>query len=490
MSKKPNETFAEYKVRVIDPISPSFCAAKWLNSTIWLSSGTTASCHLPPAHHISQEEIKDNPSALHNTIHKKVMRDQMLKGERPTECEYCWKIEDIKRNNLSDRVFKTAAFSEEDIQKISKAPANENAVPRTLEIAFDRTCNFACSYCNASFSTKWGSDIEKNGVYKNLRSDGSGAFRMNGSWTEPFKGKENPYVEAFWKWWPELSQHLEELRVTGGEPLLSKDLWKLLDLMIANGQGKTRLAINSNLGAPDELFSKFMEKISGLSHLDLYTSCEAMNAQAEYIRDGLNFDLWKNRLELLMEKGTYRHIHMMLTINSLCLFSLPEFLDLMVAWKEKYGAERAPIWTLNILRFPSFMSALALPSEIRKERHQALNNWLDKNKLNPLISESEKGTVERLIDYLDVVQTPHKASSAQEDLERDFKNFFTQYDTRRGKSISQTFPMLKQWLDSIDPKPFAYQNDFVDGDSTKGWHNEIELQYLAKRMGMRYPFKT
>ena len=110
MPKKQNETFLDYKKRVIDPISPSFCAAKWNNATIWLGSGTTASCHHPPAHKISIEEIKRNPKALHNTKHKKLMRKQMLDGERPSECEYCWKIEDIKRNNISDRVFKTITY--------------------------------------------------------------------------------------------------------------------------------------------------------------------------------------------------------------------------------------------------------------------------------------------------------------------------------------------------------------------------------------------
>ena len=42
---------------------------------------------------------------------------------------------------------------------------------KTLEIAFDANCNFACSYCNASFSTQWQNDIKKNGAYQNLVSD-------------------------------------------------------------------------------------------------------------------------------------------------------------------------------------------------------------------------------------------------------------------------------------------------------------------------------
>jgi hypothetical protein len=77
----------EYRKRVVDEISPSFCGAKWFNATIWLGHGQTASCHHPPSHAIDLEELKDNPSAIHNTKHKKEMRKMMLNGVRPNECE-------------------------------------------------------------------------------------------------------------------------------------------------------------------------------------------------------------------------------------------------------------------------------------------------------------------------------------------------------------------------------------------------------------------
>ena len=46
------ETLEQYKQRMIDPISESYCAAKWYNATIWLGHGQTASCHHPPGHWI------------------------------------------------------------------------------------------------------------------------------------------------------------------------------------------------------------------------------------------------------------------------------------------------------------------------------------------------------------------------------------------------------------------------------------------------------
>ena len=46
----------EYKARVLDTKSNSFCGAKWYNATIWLGSGMTTSCHHPLPHKIDVEE--------------------------------------------------------------------------------------------------------------------------------------------------------------------------------------------------------------------------------------------------------------------------------------------------------------------------------------------------------------------------------------------------------------------------------------------------
>ena len=86
----------EYKKQILDTKSASFCGAKWYNATIWLGSGMTTSCHHPLPHKIDLEAIKTNPSAIHNTVQKKKQRKQMQCGDRPSGCEYCWKIEDIK----------------------------------------------------------------------------------------------------------------------------------------------------------------------------------------------------------------------------------------------------------------------------------------------------------------------------------------------------------------------------------------------------------
>ena len=67
----------------LNTVGPGFCLAKWTQLTLNLQNGTAHSCHHPPVHKIDIGELKNNPSALHNTEHKKTRRKQMLDGERP-----------------------------------------------------------------------------------------------------------------------------------------------------------------------------------------------------------------------------------------------------------------------------------------------------------------------------------------------------------------------------------------------------------------------
>ena len=449
MPRQNNETDLEYKRRVIDIKSNSFCGAKWYNATIWLGSGMTTSCHHPLPHRVDVEDVVRNPKALHNTQRKKMEREMMQKGERPSGCEYCWKIEDIGRDNISDRVYKTVIYSDEDLAHAHRTPASNDIDLQTLEIAFDRTCQFACSYCNPAFSSTWVNDIRRNGPYTGLTSDGRNHFTHTHDSSQLYKFSEpNPYVEAFHKWWESgLHKTLKELRITGGEPLMSGETWKLLDWFKANqGRSQTRLAINSNLGANVDI-DRLLASVDGLE-FDLYTSNESITAQAEYIRDGLTWDLWIENMYKLANSKKLRGLHVMCTINALCLDTLPEFLDTLVEMKQQYGKD-FPNFTLNILRFPSFQSPLVLPDDIRTKYKDNLTQWLVKHKGYNYLHEHEINHVTRLIDYLDVVKTPHSDAFDLPALRNDFKQFYTQYDQRRGKDFRMTFPALADWYNTL-----------------------------------------
>lgn len=448
-----SEQLREWRDKNLNSISCSFCAAKWYNASLHLGHGFTNSCHLPLPHPIDLEEIKTNPSALHNTKHKKEMRRMMLTGVKPAECSYCWKIEDIGRGNISDRVYKSQIYKEEDIEALKHIPWDQDIPLKTVEVSFDRICNFACTYCNSGYSTTWGKDIKNNGPYQKFKTTSAGAYYADGSWSETY-GKyagDNPYVNAFLEWWPELSRTLEEIRITGGEPSQSHNFWAFMETMKQYPSPNLRLAINSNLG----LNQATLDRLVNITHevkvkeFDIYTSCEAYGEQAEYIRDGLKYDLWRENLIKIIESANIRQVVIMMTINSLCLFSITEFLDDMLKLKKQYGTHK-PIVDFNILRWPSFMSPLTLPNDIKYELHGKLSMWWRKHKKNPLINMHEGAQIERLIDYIEVVNRGHNTTEMDMELQfHDFKSFYTQYDVRRNKSFVDTFPELADWYNGL-----------------------------------------
>jgi organic radical activating enzyme len=441
----------EFRQQVLDTKSASFCAAKWYNATIWLGSGQTTSCHHPPAHAIDVEAIKTNPSAIHNTVEKKIDRLNMQLGNRPKGCEYCWKIEDMGVDAVSDRVYKSRIYPIEALNEAYATPHQDDVNLRTLEIAFDRTCQFACSYCNPAFSTTWVRDIQRNGAYERLVSDGRNHFTHDHASSQLYRfGETNPYVEAFFAWWEsDLHKTLQELRITGGEPTMSGELWKLIDWFNTNqGKSSTRLAINSNLGMDRVRLLEFAEKTQDIPHLEIYTSMEAVDNQAEYVRDGLDYDLWMHNVQELLERDHVRAMHFMCTINALCLDSLDTFLDQLIRLKKVYGRDRVS-FTLNILRFPSFQSALVLPKELLKQYSNKLNLWLTHHQDQTYLHEHEINHMNRLVEYLNRVQTPHSDTFDMPKLHNDFKNFYSQYDVRRDKNFAKTFPSLKEWYESI-----------------------------------------
>lgn len=215
----------------LDATGCGFCAAKWTQVTMHLHNGMTHSCHHPGPHKIPLEEIKNNPTALHNTRFKKQRRKEMLEGERPKECDYCWNVEDSS-NSFSDRVFKSSEpWSLPFLQEIKGLDWRANYNPKYVEVSFSNTCNFKCSYCSPMFSSKWMEEIEKFGGYPTSTSFNDLTWvRETGQL--PYKhSEENPYVESFWNWWPDLYKDLHTFRITGGEPLLSKDTWKVLEFI-------------------------------------------------------------------------------------------------------------------------------------------------------------------------------------------------------------------------------------------------------------------
>ena len=119
----------------LNAVGKGFCLMKWQTETLYLHMGDNHSCYHPRPHKILLSDIKRNPSGLHNTAFKKEQRKVMLEGGRPNECQYCWNVEDLEGDHVSDRmVHSTSDYAIKDYDAIRNLDANADWNPRHIEI--------------------------------------------------------------------------------------------------------------------------------------------------------------------------------------------------------------------------------------------------------------------------------------------------------------------------------------------------------------------
>ena len=445
----------------LDTIGCGMCVAKWDQVTIYLHNGQTHSCHHPRTHTIPLSELKDNPSALHNTKYKKIQRRTMLNGGRPEECDYCWNVED-NSTAYSDRIYKSSGTLTNAKKTIMKNIDGVNYLIDWKENINPTYVEVVCSYCAPHISTSWMEEIEKYGPYPTT-------YKFNN--LEELKKKKaipiphrepNPYVEAFWKWWPDLSKDLRHFRITGGEPLLSKDTFKVLDSIIEGKvfTKKLSLSVNSNLMVPDDIFDKFIEKVNiiieedKVYHFDLFTSLDTWGSQSEYIRHGLEFSkFWKNCNKFL-EECPKALLSFMVTYNALSVPNFDKFIlgiyDLKRKNMNKYRIHptHACVIDISYLRHPAHQSVKILPKEFREivakqaELMRSLRYGVkDKREY---FTEMECSKLERIVDWMG---SSYDKKSLNRD-RRDFHRFFEEHDKRRGTNFIKIFPELKDFYEN------------------------------------------
>lgn len=457
-----DDRLKNFRDDVLNKISPSFCAAKWQQVTMHLHTGMTHSCHHPTPHKIPLKEIEADPTALHNTLHKKMQRKKMLEGERPAECDYCWRVEDSSPNAISDRTYKSIEpWSEPYIKDITSRKWSDNVNPSYLEVSFSSVCNFKCSYCSPQVSSKWMEEINQYGAYPtDDQFNNLDWFKNTDSMPIPVR-EHNPYVEAFWKWWPDLVKDLKHFRITGGEPLLAKDTFKVLDYLIENPMPELEFSINSNMCIPQEIFNKFIEKIKiicsegKVKKFKIFTSAEAYGKQAEYIRHGLDYNLWLDNIHRVLREVDNCSFTCMSTYNVLSLFSFERFAKDILDLKSEFGgwdAKRNPILLdVPYLRFPAHQAIFIMPEKWKSYIYDQ-TTFIHSNIEHPewygtannRFFQWEADKFKRLYEIVTYIDESNETKEDVIQNRRNFIKFVDEHDRRRGTDFIKTFPEMEE----------------------------------------------
>lgn len=485
----------------LDSISPTMCYAKWTQVSMHLTNGMTHSCYHPPTHKVNLEELKDNPSALHNTIEKKEQRKQMLEGKRPEGCSYCWRIEDV--GGRSDRVYRSGEYWAQNArEEIKQAGWDGNINPRYVEVNFNQACNFKCSYCSPHLSTTWEKEIKEFGPYKIVQGEHNNMDSLNNAGLMPPKmaSNENPYLTAFWKWWPELYKNLEVFRMTGGEPLMDSNTFKVLDYVYKNPNAWLEISITSNMVPPRPvLMDMFIESLQRLEEIQIWEDPEKFNPnsgnnwyvapacknfaafvsvdgygqQAEYMRNGMDFSALQKNVSRILSETSNTTITFINTFNALSLTSLQNFLQYILNLREEYAKDKQGtkyisipdngdhkhddyvvrpkqrIWfDIPLLRAPLWQCIQILPEYYKSYLEEAIA-FMELHRADEVnidyrgFKDFEIDKVKRNLEWMKAGTSMDKDELLK--ARANFYKFFTQHDERRGTEFMQVFPGMEDW---------------------------------------------
>lgn len=454
-------------------ISPTFCMAKWYHVSMYLHQGNNHSCYHCKVHSMDLNKLQSGDlHGLHNTPWKKEQRKAMLKGEKPYECHYCWNVEDLGQNHISDRMLRNSEhWSEQYIEENKNLTGEEDVYPKYMEVSFSYHCNLRCSYCNAGASSRWHQELIKEGDYP-VSNNQYNIDKLN-IWE---RESENPFVDWWWEYLPKAYKHLHVLRLTGGEPLLHDSFYKLLSFIKENPNEKLELNCNSNMSVPKKKFDKFIEALKDsptiTKRFKLFASIDTWGGQAEYIRNGLDLDLFERNIREYLEKLPEARLSFMITYNCLSVVGFKRLLDKILELRKEFNnsKEQRIEFDVPYLCEPSHMTCLILPPEYIKYIDEQLD-FIKNNITNSLdgFSYIEYKRLERVRDW---VRKNNDYKTKHID-QADFYRFFNEHDKRRGVNFLKSFPEMIDFYNDCKDKSIKYPLERrVERPGTMTWMNK------------------
>ena len=432
-------------------LGPALCLAKWKQVSLHLPTGLTNSCYHPPLHRIPVEGLDANPGQLHNTPYKKQQRQIMLAGERPAECQYCWNMEDL--GELSDRHYRSGeSWAAVDLDRIAASTGLEDdVVPSYVEVNFNNVCNLACSYCSPQFSSTWQQEVDRHGGYPTSTVHNNPAHFQGERRVIPVR-EHNPYVEAFWSWWPTLYPQLKHFRMTGGEPLLDRNTYRVFDYVLAMPKPDLHLNVTSNFSVDQKSWDKYLDYTrrlcaTNIEHFMQYVSIDSgYFAHAEYIRHGLDAALCFGRVaEWLQEIPGRNSVTLIVTMNNLSVLGLQKLLEIILELRRQHSSTYQRVWfDTPVLRQPAWQSLQILPESYAAVLDRTAD-WMESNletAEEPFcgFKDYEVQRLRRDIAWMRQGQgQDHSVARA------DFYRFFSEHDRRRGTNFLNTFPNMRSW---------------------------------------------
>jgi hypothetical protein len=375
--------------------------------------------------------------AIHNTDEKIQQRRDMLLGKQTSVCDSCCNIENNNPENISHRVRFSHRFRNDDFTKLD---LSDTIVPKSIAIAFDSLCNFTCSYCDATQSSSWATDLKTNGPYRVLTDPKNSFSKLGKQQLLNQDDYDFLYSRTIEMISMNINKKITNINVLGGEPTMSPTFWKFFDWLLSQPVHNIELRVTTNLSHM-KFVDKILENRKFFRNIVIQASIDGYGKNAEFTRYGLDWALFEKNLTKILNNNIEIQVELLGTVNILALDGLVEHLDWYKHLHKKFSKKISNM--ITYIKWPIFQSIMVLPEHIRQNYANNLTRWMEENQSQFQEDKHLLNDIDEIISLLQKGNTPANISN----LQQDFKNFVIEYAKRRKLDIKSTLStILSNWI--------------------------------------------
>jgi MoaA/NifB/PqqE/SkfB family radical SAM enzyme len=368
-------------VDTMHKIPDTFCPAKWDELYVGFDTNYAYAC------------CKSQPTKFNEQVLEFVTKEQinLLNGVKDASCDYCWATEQSGGESLRQRYLKD--FNPDNLNLYT-----QGKTPAFVQVTVGNECNFQCTYCNPKFSSKWEQDVS----IKEYKVFSDRYFWGIDSKNAGTMDKNIEFLKSFDK--------IQTLSVIGGEPLLNKKTFELLDSVEA-----TSLQTVTNLSCKQSVLNKLFAKCQDYKKVTLVVSIDATDKIAEFTRYGLSFaDFDSNFRYLLANRPKNLEVIVNSVMTSITVRDIANFGKYMTEFLEQPNFE----WRIEYCKQPVTQSLATLPDAYKDEILLAIDDLKHYN-----------------IWGMDTLKTIINSTPFNKNMHQQMKHFMNEFANRKNITI-------------------------------------------------------
>ena len=332
--------------------SKTFCMMPWVHMHAF-PDGRAYPCCLADYWHPIGDLRKSTMEQVWNEQPLRDMRKNMLADQKSVQCTKCYEQEANGFFSMRNDANRNYGHHIAEVDQTKEDGTHPEFKIRYWDVRFSNLCNFSCRSCGPIFSSNWYNDHVK--LY-NRKPDVLGRDMARVEYTA---GDEDAMLEQMLPHIP----YLEQVYFAGGEPLIMKEHYFMLEKLIEHGKTDIRIQYNTNFSELRYKDKHVFDYWKHFKNVSIGASLDASGARAELMRKGTNWSQTVKNRERMMQEVPHVDFYISATISAMNVLHVLAFHKEWV----QMGLIDAKDFNVNICQSPDWYRIDILPEDFKQQ---------------------------------------------------------------------------------------------------------------------------